>query len=145
MQQGIDFREECDDVYALLKPLAEEDFALETQFKGWTINDVVAHLHWADYAADLALRDEAAFIAFGAERMEAAKSGQSNIEHQRAFVDGETGHALMERWRELSVALADRFTNDDPKRRLKWFGPDMSVRSSATARLMETWSHAQAI
>jgi uncharacterized protein (TIGR03083 family) len=29
--------------------------------------------------------------------------------------------------------------------RLKWFGPDMSVRSSLTARLMETWSHAQAV
>jgi uncharacterized protein (TIGR03084 family) len=29
--------------------------------------------------------------------------------------------------------------------RVKWAGPDMSARSSISARLMETWSHAQAI
>ena len=32
-----------------------------------------------------------------------------------------------------------------PKKRVQWFGPDMSVRSSITARLMETWAHSQAI
>ena len=145
MQQGIDFREECDDVHALLKPLSDDDFSLETQFKGWSINDIVAHLHWADYAADLALRDEPAFLEFSAGRVESMKGGQSILDHQREFAEGETGQTLLARWRDLSVALADRFTADDPKRRLKWFGPDMSVRSSATARLMETWSHAQAI
>ena len=31
------------------------------------------------------------------------------------------------------------------KQRVQWFGPDMSVRSSITARLMETWAHSQAI
>ena len=34
---------------------------------------------------------------------------------------------------------------EDPRRRLPWFGPDMSVASSATARLMETWAHGQDI
>ena len=29
--------------------------------------------------------------------------------------------------------------------RVKWAGPDMSVRSSLTARLMETWAHGQEI
>jgi uncharacterized protein (TIGR03084 family) len=29
----------------------------------------------------------------------------------------------------------------DPKDRIPWFGPPMSARSFATARLMETWSH----
>ena len=33
----------------------------------------------------------------------------------------------------------------DPKKRVKWMGPDMSARSSITARLMETWSHSQAL
>ena len=28
---------------------------------------------------------------------------------------------------------------------MKWVGPDMSVRSSITARLMETWAHMQAV
>jgi uncharacterized protein (TIGR03084 family) len=29
--------------------------------------------------------------------------------------------------------------------RVKWAGPDMSVRSSITARLMETWAHGQEV
>ena len=41
--------------------------------------------------------------------------------------------------------MADAFADVDPKRRLKWVGPDMSARSSVTARFMETWSHAQAL
>lgn|GEM_PF-566149 len=41
--------------------------------------------------------------------------------------------------------LLAAFTTDDPRRRLPWFGPDMSVASSATARLMETWAHGQDI
>ena len=41
--------------------------------------------------------------------------------------------------------MADRFAAADPKLRVKWVGPDMSVRSSISARLMETWAHAQAV
>ncbi|MFN7165064.1 MAG: maleylpyruvate isomerase family mycothiol-dependent enzyme, partial [Hyphomonas sp.] len=40
---------------------------------------------------------------------------------------------------------ADLFAVADPKARLKWAGPDMSARSSITARLMETWAHGQEI
>jgi len=31
----------------------------------------------------------------------------------------------------------------DPKGRIPWFGPTMSARSKATARIMETWAHGQ--
>lgn len=41
--------------------------------------------------------------------------------------------------------MAERFAVADPKQRVKWVGPDMSVRSSITARLMETWAHGQAV
>jgi uncharacterized protein (TIGR03084 family) len=41
--------------------------------------------------------------------------------------------------------MAGRFADADPKKRVKWVGPDMSVLSSITARLMETWAHSQAI
>lgn len=41
--------------------------------------------------------------------------------------------------------MAERFAAADPSARVKWVGPDMSVRSSITARLMETWAHGQAV
>jgi uncharacterized protein (TIGR03084 family) len=44
---------------------------------------------------------------------------------------------------EARGQLLAAFADDDPRRRLPWFGPDMSVASSATARLMETWAHGQ--
>jgi uncharacterized protein (TIGR03084 family) len=53
--------------------------------------------------------------------------------------------ALVEAWRESFVAIAGRFAGADPSGRVKWMGPDMSVRSSITARLMETWAHGQEI
>ncbi len=41
--------------------------------------------------------------------------------------------------------MTARFKIADPKKRVPWAGPAMSVRSSITARLMETWAHGQAI
>ncbi len=41
--------------------------------------------------------------------------------------------------------MAERFVAAEPKARVKWFGPDMSVLSSISARLMETWAHGQAV
>jgi len=37
------------------------------------------------------------------------------------------------------------FADLDPSARVPWFGPPMSVASSVTARLMETWAHGQDI
>jgi len=37
------------------------------------------------------------------------------------------------------------FAGLDPAVRVPWFGPSMSVASSLTARLMETWAHGQDI
>lgn len=57
LQEAVDFRAESDDLLALLERLNEQDWDRETQFKHWTINDIVAHLHLFNYAADLALQD----------------------------------------------------------------------------------------
>ena len=39
------------------------------------------------------------------------------------------------------IELEKIYSNIDPKLRVKWAGPEMSARSSITARQMETWSH----
>ena len=45
LQQAYDFCEESNAVYDLLSNLSDNDFNEETQFKGWTINNVIGHLH----------------------------------------------------------------------------------------------------
>jgi len=145
LQQAIDFREESEVFFALLDTLSDQEWQQKTQFKGWTINDVVAHVHLGNYAADLSLRDSAAFVAFMQSLAAARTEGSGHLGVTHAWLDGAKGRALLQHWRDFSLEMAEHFAVADPKTRVKWVGPDMSVRSSITARLMETWAHAQAV
>jgi uncharacterized protein (TIGR03084 family) len=145
IQQAIDFRDESDAIFALLEPLDDGDWTRKTQFKQWTINDIVAHLHIGNYMADLSLNDETAFAAFMKKLIAPAKPGASRLASTHAWLDGVRNRDLLNRWREFYREMTDRFASADPKKRVKWVGPDMSVLSSITARLMETWAHGQAI
>lgn len=144
MQQPTDFRDESEALSALLVPLPDTDFETPTQFKGWTINDIVRHLHVWNIAADLALSDEVAFGEFIAKMMAGIRGGRLP-DFEREYLDGLQGHMLLTEWTAQYRDMTPRFAAADPKHRVKWVGPDMSVISSITARLMETWSHAQAI
>ncbi len=145
LTQAIDFKEESDALADLLRPLTDERFAAPTQFKGWTINDVVGHLHMWNWAADTALRDEAAFQNFYAAVADELGKGGTLRSFETRWLDGLSGRALFETWTAFYPAMAERFVEADPKKRVKWAGPDMSVRSSITARLMETWAHGQEV
>ncbi|MEC7302466.1 MAG: TIGR03084 family metal-binding protein [Pseudomonadota bacterium] len=146
LEQAAAFREESEVLYELLATLSEDDFSRPTLFKYWTANDILGHLHWGNMQADNSLNDEARFL----ERFTAMKelresgAGMSMPAATKVMMDGLAGKALLEAWREFYGPMSDRFAAADPKKRVKWVGPDMSVRSSITARLMETWSHGQA-
>jgi uncharacterized protein (TIGR03084 family) len=142
--QPNDFRAESDALYALIKDLPEERLLEPTQFKGWTIRDVIGHLHIWNQAADMSLNDEAAFNAFF-ERVGAfvATGGLRGFEN--AELEGISGRDLVKRWHDFYPGVADRFLDADPKQRVVWAGPSMSARSSITARLMETWAHGQEV
>jgi uncharacterized protein (TIGR03084 family) len=145
LQQAIDFREESEALFALLDTVNEQDWERKTQFKGWTLNDVLAHLHFGNYTADLSLQDSAAFIAFVRRFTTASKQGTGHLDFTHTWLAGTKHRDLLHRWREFSQEMTDRFVVADPTKRVHWFGPDMSVRSSITARLMETWAHGQAV
>lgn len=145
LQQALDFREESEALFALLDPLTGQDWARKTQFKEWTINDVVAHLHFGNYLADLSLHDSDAFTDFLRRWREEITLRGNNRAATNAWLDGTKNRALLQRWREFYQGMTERFVIADPKKRVKWAGPDMSVRSSITARLMETWAHGQAV
>lgn len=145
LQQAMDFREESDALFALLDTISEQQWTQPTQFKKWTLNDIVAHLHFGNYAADLSLQDPVAFRDFVRSMAAASKQGSSHLAFTHAWLEGLQHRALLHRWREFYQEMAERFVVADPKQRVQWFGPDMSVLSSITARLMETWAHGQAV
>ncbi len=144
MQQAHDLRDESKALLALLTPLDEAGFATSTLFKGWSIDQILRHLHVWNIAADLSLTDEAGFAAFMAE-MAAGVRGGRLPDFEAAYLGGLSGHALLDAWATQFRAMTPRFTAADPKARVKWVGPEMSVISSITARLMETWAHGQAV
>ncbi|UYV35665.1 TIGR03084 family metal-binding protein [Rhodobacteraceae bacterium D3-12] len=142
--QPSDFEAESNALYGLLKDKSDAELAQPTQFKGWSIDHVIGHLHIWNHAADLSLKggaDVDAFIAAATE--EAHKTSLRNFEN--IWLDGLHGRALLETWHAYYPQVANRFSATDPKVRLKWSGPDMSARSSITARLMETWAHGQEV
>ena len=144
IQQAIDFRDESEALYELLQPLKDEDFERVTQFKKWTINDVLTHLHMWNWAADLTLKDSAAFEEFLQQVVSYAANGTIR-EFENEWIKGLKNRELLNEWHAFCLAMSDRYAAADPKVRVKWAGPDMSVRSKITARLMETWAHGQEV
>ncbi len=143
MQQADDFLAESEALFRLVEPLADEEFERRTEFKGWTLNNVIRHLHVWNYGADLSLTDEDAFEAFYSAVGSSVSGGLKAFEER--YLDGLAGRELVGVWRGFYQAMAERFRAADPSRRVKWAGPSMSARSSITARLMETWAHGQEV
>ena len=145
MQQATDFRDESEALAAILEPLNDADFDMPTLFKGWTIDDVLGHLQMFNVAALDTLQDDAAFAAFFAPIAANMAAGKTLVQSQYPWLDGLRGRALFGQWRETAGQVAQAYGEADPKRRLKWAGPDMSALSCITARQMETWAHGQEV
>ena len=145
MQAAIDFKDECDAIAAILQDKSEADFEAKTLFKGWTVNDIIGHLHLWNIAADQTLSEPEAFQTFIAAAMKQLFTGKSHPEMQVSFLGGLSGRALFNAWRDYYPSMAKRFAAAAPDARVKWAGPDMSVSSCIIARQMEHWAHAQAI
>ena len=48
LQQIADLREEADELHRLLADLPDREWDRPTQFKAWTTNDILQHLHMGD-------------------------------------------------------------------------------------------------
>ncbi len=140
------FGEESEALYRLLQPLTDGAWAEPTQFNGWTINDVMAHLHSGNISALVSLTDRDAYLKTRQERAQVARqTGASNLTLQHHSIGNITGRELLARWHAQYLALVAAFAEADPRQRVPWAGRDMSARSSISARLMETWAHGQEI
>ncbi len=113
------------------------DLETPTPAEGWTIADQLGHLAYYDEREVLALTEPDRLRVEVAAMLESGDLADFGEVH-RSRDDEVRG------W--LAAARADMvaaFRGHDPKDRLPWYGPDMSARSAATARLMETWAHGQ--
>ncbi|MDA9008460.1 TIGR03084 family metal-binding protein [Alphaproteobacteria bacterium] len=142
--QPQDFQEQNQDLYDLIKDLDNNGLEKETRFKSWTLNRILGHLHMWNWAAAQSLEGEDVFANFANDFLAELKTG-SMATYEAKWLDGLQGTGLLKTWWNFSQGLVESYSAADPKARVKWMGPNMSVRSSVTARIMETWSHGQAV
>ncbi|MFJ7149501.1 TIGR03084 family metal-binding protein [Streptomyces sp. NPDC100445] len=135
-----DLREESEQLDLLVAELPEERWTLATPAPRWTLAHQIAHLHWTDRAALLAVTDE---DGFGEILRTALASPGSFVDEAADEGARLRPAALLARWREGRAALDRALRGAPDGSRFPWFGPPMSAASMATGRLMETWAHGQ--
>lgn len=140
LTQAADFLAESEALHDALAALPDSSFDMATQFKGWTIDDVLVHLHFWNRAADLSAQDKAAFHDMIAPVVASLEQGTGMRPPENAAIQPRRT-ALRDAWITHARDMAARWADMDPKTRLPWAGPSMSARSSITARQMETWAH----
>ena len=140
-----DLLTQCRALATLCEGLTPEQWRARTDFYGWTPWDEIAHLAFFDETGLQAATDPARF----ATERKALKAELGAGREISAIARSRFGHldgpALLALWKQRHQALAAQLQGLDAKARLPWYGPDMSARSFATARLMETWAHGQDI
>lgn len=127
-------------VDAMVARLAPARWDTPTPAAGWAVRDQISHLAHFDRAATLAVTDPQRFRA---EAAELATLGPSFPDVVAARYRTMPPAQLLAWSRRARRDLLTAFRAADPGLRLPWYGPDMGVASSITARLMETWAHGQ--
>lgn len=133
-----ELRAESDLLTQQLERLSFDDWGRETPSPGWSIQDQVSHLAFFDDATRLALTDPDGFRPMADKLIAGGMDFPDRIAEQHRILAPD---ALLQWFRVARRDLLAALESDEPKRRVPWFGPDMSVASAATARLMETWAH----
>jgi uncharacterized protein (TIGR03084 family) len=133
-----DLRVESDRLTECLAALNFEQWGLVTPARGWALQDQVTHLAYFDDCARQALTNPDEFCALVDRLVGGGMDFPDRIAEDHRLLGTDTMFSWFTNARR---ALLDTLVDQDPRRRVPWFGPHMSVASSATARLMETWAH----
>ncbi len=132
-------------LYDLVAGLPSDAWSRRTPFFDWTVRDQILHLHQVDRFGLISMDSVESF----GETFRAVRAGQADGVELSAQIRGEFSDAsdleVLEIWRAGFESMVDRFLAGDPKERLTWFGPPMSLVSFASARQMEVWAHGQDI
>lgn len=135
-----DLRAESEQLRAAVAALPDgpDGWRRPTPAEGWDVAHQIAHLAWTDEASIAAATDKPAWDALVTRAIE---NMDGFVDEAAAEVADVPAAELLMRWDTARARLAEVLAGYQGK--LPWFGPPMSPTSMATARLMETWAHAQ--
>ena len=103
MQQAYDYVAESSNLADVLSNRTDQIFNLETQFKSWTINNIIGPSYMFDLAALKALKRPKIFLKFFTPIANVMDNGLSLRECQYRFLGSLTHRALFERWKKLAI------------------------------------------
>jgi uncharacterized protein (TIGR03084 family) len=138
-----DLKTQYQELEDAVSDLNRERWYLQTPFYGWTIFDQVAHIAFFDREALLAIEDPEGFRQNARHVMQLLLSDGDWPPKTNPLLGVAHPEGLISLWRKTRAGLLNRLGQMNAKDRIIWYGPDMSARSFATARLMETWAHTQ--
>lgn len=125
---------------ALVAPRPESDWLRPTPAEGASVLDTIGHLAFFDERVAVAAGDPERFRA----ELAAVIADLEGFMQRAALQARALGPAgTLDWWRAERTAALAALAAVPPGVRVPWYGPDMSVASAATARLMETWAHGQ--
>jgi uncharacterized protein (TIGR03084 family) len=124
----------------IISDIDDASWDKDTPAKGWAIRDQIAHLAFFDEKAKKTLIDPE---GFNAELEEMMKNPLKFLEVMNKPGKDRSVPELKAWWKKERKALVQALLPLDPKQRVAWYGPPMSAKSHATARMMETWAHGQ--
>jgi uncharacterized protein (TIGR03084 family) len=133
-----DLAEETGELVDLLHGLSASEWELPTPAEGWTIRDQVSHLAFFDEAAVIAITEPDRFRREAKALLSLGPDFPDRVAER--FHDVPVAD-LSEWFRASRAELLMVLGEVDGNARVPWYGPDMSVMSCGTARLMETWAH----
>ena len=133
-------REETAALVAVLEATGPEGFAAMTPSPGWTVADQVSHLAYFDEAATASTLDPASFAVY---RDDALRLGTSLCDDVAARCRDRAPDELVAWLRSARAAMLDAMLAAGASTRVPWYGPDFSVASALSGRIMETWAHGQ--
>lgn len=134
-----DLAAEGDRLEAVLISLTDAQWDTPTPAEGWNIAAQVAHLAWTDEVAVAAANDKETWDSW----VLAAMENPDGFVDEQALAGAQLPPAeLLARWQDSRRACAAALRGLPDGATMPWFGPPMAPSSMATARFMETWTHA---
>lgn len=128
-QQGLD---------QFLQSIDYRKWPTATPAAGWTIHDQVSHLASSEELAFGAIDSGSTAVAAVIKEHGSIDSfTDAGVKRGREMRPGQ----VIEWWRHARADVVDALSRMTGKERVPWLAGEMSAKSFATARLMETWAH----
>lgn len=127
-QQGLD---------QSLQRAPDRDWKRKVGTRGWSVQDTIAYLWWAERHAARILTGE-----IEADEALAAHGGVPGFEQAGvAAAATKRPQEVIEQWRFARADVVDALSRLSKSDRIEWLDGDISARTFATMRLADTWTH----